>query len=288
MEFVKKKPLNAGLSGDRKYVAETVQGRNVLLRCADIAQYERKRAEFERMQLAFAQGVPMSEPLELFCENGRVCQAFSWCEGEPLEKLLPMLDEKQQRTAGQRAGEILRAIHSVPAPEGFADWYERYWEQNAPRVEGFRRSNVQIDGSGRILRFVDENRPLLRGRPQCLHHGDFHAGNLICATDGSLHVIDWETVDYENWGDPWEEFNRLGNSGFYAPYAAGMVRGYFGGEPPEEFWPVLALYLCVGALMLVSWAYHLQKDELPRAVQNMRELIENYDGMKTVVPKWYK
>lgn len=288
MEYVNKQPIHAGLSGDKKYSAQSKDGRKVLLRYTDITQYDKKKAEFERMQTAFAQGVPMCEPIGLFCEDGQVCQALGWCEGANLEEMLPVFTKEQQYEAGCKAGKILRAIHRVPAPEGLADWYERYWGQNALRVEGFRKSGVQIEGSDRVLRFVEENREILRGRPQCLHHGDFHAGNIICAPDGRLSVIDWETIDYENWGDPWEEFNRLGNTALHAPYAAGMVRGYFDGEPPEEFWRVLALYLCAGALMLVSWAYHLQKDELPGTVRNMRDLIENYDGMKTVVPKWYR
>lgn len=288
MEFIKRNPVSAGLSGDRKFAAETAEGRKVLLRYSDIGRYDNKKREFERMKLAFAQGVPMSEPIALLCEGDTVCQVLGWCEGKNLEEILPTISAQRQFDAGLKAGKILRKIHFVPAPNNLPDWYERYWSQNAPRIEGFRKSGVQIEGSDKVLRFVEENREILRGRPQCLHHGDFHAGNIICAPDGSLSVIDWETIDYENWGDPWEEFNRLGNTALHAPYAAGMVRGYFDGEPPEEFWRVLALYLCAGALMLVSWAYHLQKDELPGAVRNMRDLIENYDGMKTVVPKWYR
>ena len=47
---------------------------------------------------------------------------------------------------------------------------------------------------------------------QCFHHGDWHTENLLLSEDGRLSVIDWELLDYDNYGDPWEEFNRINNA----------------------------------------------------------------------------
>lgn len=42
-------------------------------------------------------------------------------------------------------------------------------------------------------------------RPQCFQHGDYHIGNMMIE-NGKLVVIDFDRYDF---GDPWEEFNRI-------------------------------------------------------------------------------
>lgn len=71
-------------------------------------------------------------------------------------------------------------------------------------------------------------RELLRDRPQCFQHGDYHIGNMMVDQDG-LAIIDFDRYDF---GDPWEEFNRIVWCAQTAPaFACGMVDGYFGGPP---------------------------------------------------------
>jgi len=81
----------------------------------------------------------------------------------------------------------------------------------------------------------EKNRSLLKNRPQCRHHGDYHEGNMIFSESGELFVIDWHTVDFDNYGDPWYEFNRIGS--VYPAFASGQIDGYFQGKPPEDSGP---------------------------------------------------
>ena len=53
---------------------------------------------------------------------------------------------------------------------------------------------------------ITANRYLLKDRPQVYQHGDYHIGNMMIDHNGQLHVIDFNRNDY---GDPWEEFNRI-------------------------------------------------------------------------------
>ena len=48
--------------------------------------------------------------------------------------------------------------------------------------------HVVKQGDERILRFIEENKYLLKSRPLCYHHGDYHMGNLIINA-GKLWVI---------------------------------------------------------------------------------------------------
>ena len=67
--FVKIEPINEGLSSDKKYYIETVDGQRLLLRVSDIERYEHKKAEFERMKHMDAHDIPMSRPVDFFPIN---------------------------------------------------------------------------------------------------------------------------------------------------------------------------------------------------------------------------
>lgn len=52
--------------------------------------------------------------------------------------------------------------------------------------------------------------------------------------NGKLQIIDFDRYDF---GDPWEEFNRIVWCAQKSPlFASGMVNGYFDGDVPPEFW----------------------------------------------------
>ena len=94
-------------------------------------------------------------------------------------------------------------------------------------------------------------------------------------------------LDFDNYADPWNEFNRIGLSDINPYFTTGLLRGYFNGEPPSDFWSLLAFYLSAGSLMLVSWAYYLQQDELDFAIQQVINVLNWYDNMQCVIPNWY-
>ena len=282
-------PLNKGYSGDKKFYIETFENKQLLLRISDRKEYERRKTMFDMMKQVAALHVPMPQPLDFgTCDNGEsVYQLITWCEGETLEVVLPTLSEKEQYAIGLESGKILKAIHSIQAPTALDDWFERYTKQNDDRVNAFTHTGVVIENSEALLCYYNENKELLRNRPQCFHHGDWHTENLLLSKEHRISVIDWELLDFDNYGDPWEEFNRLNNSPIVPHYHSGQMNGYFDGEPPEAFWQLLALYLSVGALMLVSWAYFLQPNELEYTIQNASKVLSSFNQMNSLVPSWY-
>lgn len=287
--FAKIEPINKGLSSDQKYYIETTDGQQLLLRVADISEYERKETIFHLMKPAAELGVPMPQPVDFgVCNDGKnVYQLLTWCEGETLEPVLPTLPEAEQYALGMKAGEILRTIHSIPAPDNLEDWSVRYIGVIGDRLNWFRKSGVQIEGSDAVFRYFEANKHLLSGRPQCFHHGDYHNKNLLITESHDLSVIDWELLDLGNFADPWDEFNRINNSELIPRFTTGLIRGYFRGEPPEEFWRLLALYLSVGALLLVTWAFYIQKDQFEYCMQNASNVLRWFDNMTNPVPTWY-
>ena len=85
--------------------------------------------------------------------------------------------------------------------------------------------------------------------------------------DRRLYIIDFNRNDF---GDPWEEFNRIVWCAQTIPiFAKGMIDGYFDGNVPLEFWELLALYISTNTLSSLPWA-------IP------------FGDMQSVIPSWYK
>jgi hypothetical protein len=67
-----------------------------------------------------------------------------------------------------------------------------------------------------------------------------------------LKVIDFER---QNYGDPWKDFNRILWSGWKSlDFCIGQLHGYFGEDPEEYFFELLAYYIANYILELRHWA----------------------------------
>lgn len=273
-----------GWSADEKYCVTRQDGSKALLRLSDAAQGERKRAEFAVMQAVEKLGVPMCRPVRFGMTEDCAYVVQTWIDGQDAEKAVPRLSDTEQYMHGLHAGRILRKIHTVPAPETQPDWSERFNSKLDRKIDTYRTSPIGFDGAEAMIAYVQANRHLLDGRPQTLQHGDYHIGNMMLE-DGALVVIDFDRFDY---GDPWEEFNRITWSADASPFfATGLVNGYFDGNVPEGFWRLLALYVSGNTLGSVGWAIPFGQEEVNVQLRMAQEVLGWYEGMTRVVPSWY-
>jgi len=285
---VKIEPVTKGWSDDKKYCIETADGRRMLLRVSDISELEHKKAEYGMMERVYGLGVLTSQPLGFgLCDNGKSCYSLSgWLDGEDAEKALPPMSETEQYALGLKAGETLRRIHTLPAPAGIAGWQERYFAVIDERIEAYRREGTPFEGSDTILGYLEKNRSLLNGRPQCFLHGDFHEGNLMVGSGGELYVIDLLDEGFGNCGDPWYDFKTFGENG-NAYFSTGFVRGYFDGEPPQAFWDVLTYYIVTAALTSIVWMKYHKPEELPETIGWNKQNAQTLSEGKSPLMKWY-
>ena len=134
--------------------------------------------------------------------------------------------------------------------------------------------------------FIVKNRHLLSDRPQTYQHGDYHIGNMMVDQHGVLTVIDFDRDDF---GDPWEEFNRIVWCAQASPlFASGMVDGYFDGNVPTEFWKLLVLYIASNTLSSLPWAIPFGEAEITTMKNQAAQVLGWYDNMRTYVPNWYQ
>ena len=285
--IVSKTLIEKGWSDDRKYRAVTADGQIYLLRISSPDRLERKRREYEMMCEIAKLGIPMCLPLEFgICDEGAYA-VQSWIDGEEAEPVILSMDAAQQYRYGADAGNILSRIHSLSAPADAPDWESRFNAKIDRKITMYESCELKYEcGGDAFLTYLAQNRHLLKNRPQTYQHGDYHVGNMMINRTGILTVIDFEKYDI---GDPWEEFNRIVWSAQAAPaFASGLVDGYFGGEVPMNFWKTLALYICSNTLGSLPWAIPFGEDEIRVMQRQAAQVLAWYDGMRSVVPAWYR
>lgn len=286
MKIVTKTPILEGWSEDKKYCITNEEGERFLLRVTDIGQFDKKQAEFNNMQRVAALGIPMCVPIEFgTCDDG-VYAIHSWIEGKSAESVIPKLPPSKQYDYGIEAGQILRKIHSIPAPETQEDWEIRFNRKMDTKIRKYEECPIKYPKGQAFIDYSNANRHLLSGRPQSYQHGDYHIGNMMIDDAGKLYIIDFNRNDY---GDPWEEFNRIVWCAQRSElFASGIVDGYFDNDVPTDFWKLLALYISSNTLSSVYWAIPFGEKEINTMLNQAAEIMSWYDDMKNIIPTWYK
>ena len=286
MNFITKIPIDKGWSSDKKYCAINEIGERFLLRISDISQYEKKQSEFNMMKQVSALGVPMCQPIEFgTCDEG-VYSVQSWIDGEDAEDVVIELSNEEQYSYGFKSGCILKKIHSFSAPVTQEDWEIRFNRKMDYKIQKYQECSIKYNNGDAFIDYINANRHLLKNRPQVYQHGDYHIGNMmIDRKKGKLYVIDFNRNDF---GDPWEEFNRIvWCAQKSSHFASGMVNGYFNNEVPFEFWQLLALYISSNTLSSVYWAIPFGQGEVDIMLAQAQDILSWYNNMSNPVPTWY-
>ena len=284
--IIRRETVEKGWSGDKKYHVFTDDGGDYLLRVSPLERLERRRKEFARMEQVAALGIPMCDPMEIgVCEEG-VYQIQRWIDGTDAEPYIPTLPAEKQYAYGLDAGRILAKLHTLPPAPGIPEWEEKFNAKIDRKIAMYEDCPLKYEGGEAFLQYLAENRHLLANRPQTYQHGDYHVGNMMVDKNGVLTIIDFDRDDS---GDPWEEFNRIVWCAQASPaFASGMVDGYFDGPVPEDFWRLLALYICSNTLSSLPWAVDFGEKEIAVMRRQAGEILGWYDNMTRIIPRWYR
>lgn len=280
------RPIQKGYSGDKKYCATAKDGTKYLLRISPISQYAQKRTEFKWMHRVADLQIPMCLPIKFgVCRKG-VYSLQSWIDGDDLEDILPDLSEEAQYAYGLEAGRILKRMHTLPAPKTQEPWERRFNRKMDRKIKMYEECPLKYENGDLFIQYIKENRALIKNRPQTYQHGDYHIGNMMVDRTNALQIIDFNRHDF---GDPWEEFNRIVWAAQASPHLAqGMVNGYFDSRVPQEFWRLLALYISSNTLSSLPWGIPFGETQIEIFKQQARDILAWYDNMQNVIPSWYR
>ena len=279
--------LTLGWSSDEKYIVTDQTGKKLLLRTAKKDQFETKRAEFEFLQKIEQLGVTASRPVDFGRFEDGVYTLYTWIEGESMESALPALPAKEQYALGYEAGQILKRIHSIPAPEGIMPWDERMGRKMDRKIRMARECEIEIPGREQMIAYIDSHRHLLKDRVQCMQHGDYHCGNLVLTPNHHVGVIDFNRFDV---AEPWEEFNRIVWCAQASPlFASGRINGYFHeeGAVPADFFPLVTMYILSNQLSSLPWAIPFGQKEIDVMLRQANEVLAWYENCTRDIPSWY-
>lgn len=282
--FTKIEPIRKGWSEDKKYCVTEADGIKHLLRITPIERFETRKSLFSMMQQVASLDIRMCKPIEFgTCSDG-VYSLQSWINGVDAESLIPLLTETEQYVLGLQSGEMLRKIHSIPAPSTQEDWANRFNRKTNTKIQKYRECGIRFDGDEKVIEYIDNNRDLLNNRPQCFQHGDYHIGNLMIDNE-NIVVIDFDRYDF---GDPWEEFNRIVWSATISPhFATGQLNGYFGRRPPIEFFKLLTFYIASNTLSSIYWAVPFGQREIDTMMKQSQDVLAWFNNMQNPIPMWY-
>lgn len=283
-EIIHKEPINKGWSCDKKYRVTISDGTKYLLRITPPDKSATRKALFEMLEKVTALGIPMCRLIEFgTCDEG-VYSLHTWIDGIDAEATVPLLSESRQYALGLQAGEILKQIHSIPAPTTQEDWHTRFNRKTDYKIQKYHECGIRFDGDDNVIAYLKNHRDIFKNRPQTFQHGDYHIGNMMMK-NGEIVIIDFDRFDF---GDPWEEFNRIVWCAQCAPYfATGMVDGYFDKKPPMEFWKCLAFYIGSNTLSSVYWAIGFDQSQLDVMMRQSQDVLSWYEHFRTVEPSWY-
>ncbi len=279
--------LSKGWSLDEKYFVETKGGERLLLRISDIEQYDAKKKEYEIISKYSSLGFTMSLPVDfgIFNDGKNVYMLLTWVDGRDLEEILPKLPEAEQYKLGRTAGEILRKIHSIELAEEDIPKNTKK-EKKLLQLLSYEESDLRIEGDEYAIKYVRSNIDRIWKHRPVYMHGDYHPGNLIYTSGGSIGVIDFNRWEV---GDPYEEFYKLESFGteLSIPYCIGQIDSYFDDSVPENFWQALAVYVAHASLHSIKWAEKFGREDVEKMKRSCRRAFDDYDGFRLCVPRWY-
>lgn len=190
-------PAPQGMTSEVVFVDDRDR-RSVLKRCRNPIYVEWLHREHDVL-VALSESslrIPRVIGYHEVCQGDRVVDAWLHMTRSPGESLWqtllsPRVDHSDHL---RRVGQLLRELHSTPAPEAFRG--QRPWIDRT--LELARENLTWCDGSEQLLAHLEATRP--EPWPETLIHGDLALDNVLVDDDGGgMALIDWSGGDL---GDP--------------------------------------------------------------------------------------
>ena len=251
---------------ERKFYIETTQGERQNLLIAPIRE-SKWRSGDDRV-FAYIASLDIAVP-RMVCkgccgEGVLLYELYTWLDGEDLLAVMPKLNPAEQFNLGVKCGETAQKIHTLLPLGDPEPWCCKRRVQEA--IKSCTEKPIKTRADDLLIKYLQDNIELTIDRPLTFAHGDWCTDNLLLLPNGQIGIIDCGIPVKDPWFEFWSTVNESEH------FCMGQVKGYFKGEPPAEYFPLLAFYVVMETM---HWGYDFEN------VLNM------FDDMQNPVPKWY-
>ncbi|MEK4485885.1 aminoglycoside phosphotransferase family protein [Psychrobacillus sp. FSL H8-0484] len=275
--------IEEGFSNDEKWCVD----QTYLLRFSpdmNITKLE-KQAQLTNAVHAIDTHIPFVHDVGIY--NDRAYMILDYLNGENGDVALPMKSAEVQYEIGIQVGKTLKKMHSIQAPKEYPSWEETWRARIARQAPLFQDIVRRHPNYQNILPFIQDNLHLLKNRPSCVQHYDFHPGNILIHEDQFSGLIDMQKITY---ADPINEFYKMEyfNVQVSTPYSRGVVDGYHDKNPvPPSFWELHRLYAAIHIVSAEVWGHEGGINQKEKFQGYTRYTIDQFDDFKLDMPKWY-
>ncbi len=282
-------PIKGGFTQDLKYKVTDHESHDYFLRISHKDKWFDLKEEAKLIDSLHNKGLPVAKVAGVgFCEDDtKSFLLLHWIEGTTLDAVLPEMQEKDQYLIGVKAGETLKQFHETSTNID-AFLHRSLIKKKMVELNAYLASDVRINNDQPVVDFILKHKNIMGAGPSVYEHSDFHPGNLILKPGNDIGIIDFNG---SHPGDAYEEFYKLELFVIEMSqhYCIGQIHGYFGGEPPEDFWLSHSVYTAHAALYGLKWAQdHAHEDVRTLEANRTQRILADYDWFKRNTPAWYR
>ncbi|WP_342515351.1 aminoglycoside phosphotransferase family protein [Sutcliffiella sp. FSL R7-0096] len=280
--------LSKGYSLDEKYIV-CLEDKKYLLKIGNINGYEKKKIEFQLLKHIQENNVQSPQPIQkgILTDLNIFYAFYSYIEGVDVKEALPNLTDKEQYVIGIEAGKELARMHDIEALLSIKPWFERAMEKHYRYLDAYKSCGIKIKNDDKIINFIEENKYLLKERPNQFQHDDFHLRNIIVFNNTYAGVIDFDNFD---WGDPIHDFVKVAlfQRELSVPFSIGQIKGYFNNEVPDDFWVLYSVYAAMVIFSSVVWSLRFAPDQVNEMIDRLHTILEDHNDFELFKPRWYE
>jgi aminoglycoside phosphotransferase (APT) family kinase protein len=275
--------IEEGFSADEKWCVD----HTYLVRVSPNSDRERLKMQGNLINAAHENDPHIPFVHEIGVLNDKPYMILDYIKGENGRVILPKLSKEVQYRIGQQVGQTLNKMHHISAPTGYSSWDHRWIskvERLLPRFEDIAVGNKRYQ---KVARFVMNHLHLIKGRPSCVQHYDFHPGNILIHEEQFTGLIDMQKITY---ADPINEFYKMEyfNVPISKSYSRGVLDGYHENKGiPASFWELHRLYAAIHIMSAEVWANEIALDQQDRFKIYTDFTIDQFDDFNLFIPKWY-
>lgn len=284
-KIIKCNQLTKGFSKDKKYIIENDNGKKYILRISDISLIDKRKQQFEILQQLNDLDIYCSKPIEFGTLGDNCYTLLSWLDGVDAKVAIKDLSEQDVYLLGIEAGRILKKIHNLKIDKPSISWWDRYLPKMERKITLLLDSSMQIPLQEQLIKYYRDNVDLMKNRPMCFCHGDYHLGNMIVC-NGKIGIIDFDKCGI---ADPIDDFKPFCWNTMESEYfESGLVDGYFDYNIPDYFFKILKYYTIESMISHLPWAVNYGEEEVV-IMKKINELqIKWWNNFELDIPTWYK